>query len=86
MDINFASFSKSHINMGIIIIETQENNGIELGISFDGYNPNTDWYFKMIDKETAFRLKKYLTEYSPVPLDEPVGVPSNKFWWLKLIS
>ena len=64
----------------IVIIESHEENGVEWGISFDGYNPNEADYFKLCDKETAFRLKEYLlTKHSPISLDEPVGSPGYKF-------
>jgi hypothetical protein len=67
------------MGIGIIVIESPEKSGTEWGISFDGPNPNQEDYFKMPDKETAFRLKDYLSEHSPVSLDESVGSPSAKF-------
>ena len=67
------------MNIGIIVIETPEESNLEWGISFDGSYPNQEYYFKMPDKETAFRLKDYLTEHSPIPSDKPVSSPGNKF-------
>lgn len=46
--------------MNIQIIETVEKEGTEWGISFTDHNPEPKDYFKMPDKETAFRLKEYL--------------------------
>ena len=46
--------------MIIQVIENIEENGTEWGISFTSPNPEAKDYFKMLDKETAFRLKKYL--------------------------
>lgn len=45
----------------VTVIETHGNN-IEWGISFTGYNPEAKDYFKMADKDTAFRLKDYLNK------------------------
>ena len=44
----------------VTVIEDVSENKTEWGISFTGNNPDTQDYFKMADKETAFRLEKYL--------------------------
>jgi hypothetical protein len=62
-----------------VVIETHENSGVEWGLSFDGNNPSADMYFKMADKQTAFRLKDFLAEHAPVSGDNPVGRPGYKF-------
>lgn len=46
--------------LNVIVIESPEETETEWGISLDGHNPNPADYFKMIDKQTAFRLKDYL--------------------------
>jgi hypothetical protein len=46
--------------MNIIVIESHEETGVEWGISFKGSNPESDHYFKMVDRETAFKLMDYL--------------------------
>ena len=44
----------------MIVIETVNENSIEWGVSFTNHNPESKDYFKMPDKETAFRLKEYM--------------------------
>jgi len=46
------------MNTPILVIEDIGADGTEWGISFGGSNPETEDYFEMIDKETAFRLKE----------------------------
>lgn len=46
--------------MKTIVIESHEENGVEWGISSNGSNPESKDYFKMPDKETAFRLSNLL--------------------------
>lgn len=53
--------------MSILVIESHEDIGVEWGISFNGYNPEPHDYFKMVDKETAFRLKEYLSKLAINP-------------------
>lgn len=48
------------LNTKIQIIETLFEDYSEWGISFTSNNPEPKDYFQMLDKETAFRLKKYL--------------------------
>ena len=53
--------------MQVFVIETYDENGnVEWGISFSDHNPEPEDYFKMPDKETAFRLRDRLTIYAPV--------------------
>jgi hypothetical protein len=55
--------------MTIIVLESHEEMGVEWGLSFTGPNPESKDYFKMPDKETAFRLRDYLlslTKNTPV--------------------
>lgn len=47
--------------MNIQVIESVEKDGTEWGISFTDNNPDPKDYFKMPDKETAFRLKEKLS-------------------------
>jgi hypothetical protein len=65
--------------MKVVVIETHEESGVEWGLSFNGYNPDFQDYYKMPDKETAFRLMERLTKSSPITNNEPVTSPSNKF-------
>ena len=66
------------MNVGIIVMESPEGSKTEWGISFGGYTPDEKEYFKMPDKETAFRLKDYLTERSIIHPKEPVDSrPTN---------
>ena len=62
----------------IIVIETVENGTIEWGISLTDSNPQEEDYFKMPDKETAFRLKERLAVYSPISFDKPLRNPTNE--------
>ncbi len=48
--------------MVTIVIESHDNEGCEWGLSFTESNPEPKDYFKMPDKETAFRLRDYLNE------------------------
>ena len=64
--------------LNITVIETQADQGLEWGISLDGFNPNPSDYFKMPDSDTAFRIKEILDSlvlavHAPVTRDEPVG-------------
>ena len=61
-----------------VVIEEHTPDGVEWGLSFTDNNPEPEHYFKMPDKETAFRLKDYLAVYAPVTNNEPVGLPPNK--------
>lgn len=47
----------------IEVIETQNNDGTEWALSFDGHNPSNNYYFPM-PKETAFGLKNFLSQRS----------------------
>ena len=42
----------------IIVIKTINKEGTEWGLSACSHNPGPDDYFRMVDKETAFRLKR----------------------------
>jgi hypothetical protein len=64
--------------MSVVVIETVEDGSTEWGISLTDSNPKEEDYFKMSDKETAFRLKERLTVNSPISLNEPLGRPTNK--------
>lgn len=55
--------------MSAVIIETIEDGVTEWGISLTGSNPKEEDYFKMADKETAFRLKERLAIYTPISSD-----------------
>lgn len=44
----------------VIVIETHNVDGVEWGISFNGYNPEEEDYFPMTDKDTAFRISDRL--------------------------
>ena len=46
----------------ISVIEDVDVNGTKWGLSFTSNNPESKDYFRMTDKETAFRLEKYLNE------------------------
>lgn len=48
--------------MKIIVIESHDADGTEWGISLTNHNPEPHDYFKMPDKETAFRIKQKLEE------------------------
>ena len=61
------------MSTNLIVIESIESSGTEWGISFTNHNPEPQDYFKMPDKETAFRLKEYLAIHSPVSNYEPVN-------------
>lgn len=50
--------------MKIIVLETHTDNGVEWGISFNGYNPEPEDYLRMVDKESAFKLRDKLAESS----------------------
>jgi len=43
-----------------VVIESVGDHIIEWGLSFSDHNPEAKDYFRMHDKETAFRLKEYL--------------------------
>ena len=65
----------------VLVIEDVELEGSEWGISFTNHNPEAKDYFEMPNKETAFRLKKYLaelTEYTPISFDNPLSRPVNE--------
>ena len=47
-----------------VVIETQQLGKAEWEISFGGYNPSPEDYFKMENKEAAFRLQERLEEYN----------------------
>lgn len=67
--------------INVIVIESVESDGTEWGISFTNSNPDAKDYFEMPNKETAFRLRTYLaelTEYTPIPFDNPLSRPVNK--------
>jgi len=49
----------------LVVIESIEKNEDEWGLSFGGYNPKPKDYFKMTNKETAFRLKEKLSAKYP---------------------
>ena len=43
--------------MGLpIIIETHNEDGVEWGISFDGYNPESKFYVRLASRSDAFKL------------------------------
>lgn len=44
------------------VIEDVSDSGTSWGISFTGSNPDAKDFFPMVDKETAFRMEKYLNE------------------------
>ncbi len=45
-----------------IVIESHEENGVEWGVSFDGYNPPPEKYVCMVDKESAFKLVELIAK------------------------
>jgi hypothetical protein len=65
--------------MSIVIIEDiQEDGSAEWGLSFTNSNPEAKDYFKMVDSQTAFRLKDYLTVNAPISLNPPISCPTDK--------
>ncbi len=61
-----------------IVIESVESTGTEWGLSLTDSNPKEEDYFKMPDKEIAFRLKEKLAIHSPISFDKPLGSPTNE--------
>lgn len=55
--------------VNLVVIESVDADGTEWGISFTDNNPKEEDYFKMPDKETAFRLKERLAVCSPISFD-----------------
>lgn len=55
----------NHIKTSLSVIERNEKGYVEWGLSFSGYDPSDEDYFKMVDKETAFRLLEKLSEKYP---------------------
>ena len=51
----------------VLVIENVGADGTEWGISFTDFNPEDKDYFKMTDKDTAFRLKDRINCISPNP-------------------
>lgn len=49
----------------VLVIESYDQGTEEWGISFTDHNPEAEDYFKMTDKQTAFRLKEYLNQQKP---------------------
>lgn len=47
------------------VIELQGAEGTKWGISFDGPNPEEADYVRMVDGETAFKLKALLEKFFP---------------------
>ncbi len=45
-----------------VVIEIQDENGVEWGVSFDGPNPEADKYVQCASKDDAFRLKRLIEE------------------------
>ncbi len=69
--------------MKTIVIESYENEIHEWGISFTNSNPEARDYFPMPDKETAYRLQKYLAEAAPIAGNKPICSPGNEFAWVE---
>jgi len=57
---------KGYAAIFTIVTESYENGICEWGLSFTNSNPDQKDYFPMPDKETAYRLHKYLAEYAPI--------------------
>ena len=65
--------------MSLVVIEDIEEDGSAIwGLSFTNSNPDAKDYFKMVDSQTAFRLKDYLTVNSPISFNPPIGSPIDK--------
>lgn len=68
----------------VVIEEIDKNNDVEWGLSFGGNNPLSEDYFKMPDKETAFRLKERLSiKFPPIitigkPTDGKLAISTLK--------
>lgn len=64
----------------IVLPIGQDDFSFEWGLSFGGLHPKDEDYFRMPDKETAFRLKdKLSTKFPPITFDDPShGPPSDK--------
>ena len=66
-------------NMALVVIEDiQEDGSAEWILSFTNSNPEAKDCFKMIDSQTAFRLKEYLTVNAPISLNPPISSPIDK--------
>ncbi len=57
---------KGSASINTIVIESHENDICEYGLSFTNSNPEQKDYFPMLNKETAYKLQKYLAEYAPI--------------------
>ena len=65
--------------MSILVIEDiQNDDSVEWILSFTNPNPEAKDCFQMIDSQTAFRLKDYLTVNSPISLNPPISSPIDK--------
>ena len=65
--------------MSILVIEDiQEDGSAEWILSFTNSNPEAKDCFQMIDSQTAFRLKDYLTINAPISLNPPISSPIDK--------
>lgn len=64
--------------MNPIVIRTENENDTEWGLSFSNHNPEQEYYFRMYDEETAFRLRDFLTENSPISRNSPISFPRNE--------
>jgi hypothetical protein len=64
--------------MESLVLESIEEHGTEWGISITDPNPTPEHYFKMPDKETAFRVQELLTKLTPISLNYPIGIPLDE--------
>ena len=68
-----------HKPMSLVVIEDiQEDGSVEWVLSFTNSNPEAKDCFKMIDSQTAFRLKDYLTVNAPISFNPPISSPIDK--------
>ena len=66
-------------NMALVVIEDiQEDGSSEWILSFTNSNPEAKDCFQMIDSQTAFRLKDYLTVNAPTSFNPPISSPIDK--------
>ena len=73
--------SQNKNKTSLVVIESYDKEkNVEWGLSFEGHNPSDVNYFKMLNKDEAFRLQNKLSaKYPPVTFDDPIRCPSDKF-------
>lgn len=61
-----------------VIEDVQADGSSEWYLSFTDSNPEAKDCFQMIDSQTAFRLKDYLTVNAPISFNPPISSPIDK--------